>query len=450
MNAPTIPYEMEAEIALIGSIFLDESVIIQSADILVPDDFYDVKNRLIYKTMVSLYKEGKHIDPATVLTSLSSAHILEQCGGTDYISKIADFSYSTANVDTYIDLIQNASLRRNTIYTLNNLAQKGYDNKTGVFDYLENVEKSIFELSSRRRVDSFRTIKQVSKEVLKNTEKNATMKSEIIGLDTGFPSLNRYTQGFQSGQLIILAARTSVGKSAMALNLALNIAEKNKGGKASVAIFSLEMSAEQLAERLIAADGSVELGKIKTGKMDQSAWVRFTTSCSKLGELNLFFDDSSDSSIASIRAKCRKLKADSGLDFVVVDYLQLIESDLSSQKASQQEKISRISRNLKLMARELEVPVLALSQLSREVDKRENKRPIMSDLRESGSIEQDADIILFLYRGEYYNDPTAIKGLVNVIIAKNRSGSTSTEEGLKFSFTGALQKFMEYNGEGTV
>lgn len=445
MNSPTIPQEREAEIALLGSIFIDENIIFEISDLLSPDDFYDSKNRLIYKAMLELSKSGKSIDVTTVLAQLTAFNVLEQSGGIDYISEIADYSYSPRNVETYVELIENASLRRNTINTLSMLAQNGYDSKVSAFDYLEEVEKNIFELSKRRRVDAFKNISNVAKNVYANTEKNALRNDDVIGLNTGFTSLNKYTQGFQKGNLIILAARPAMGKSAMAMNLAVNVAAKNKNGHGTVAIFSLEMSAEQLVERMVAADSSIRLNQIKNGRISQNDWIRFTTSCSRLGGMNLYFDDSSNSTIASIRAKCRKLSAESGLDFVVIDYLQLIESDSSQARASQQEKISKITRSLKLMARELDVPVLALSQLSREVEKRDDKKPIMADLRDSGSIEQDADIVMFLYRDDYYNHASERKGEADLIIAKNRSGSTN--EGLPFIFTGEFQRFKEKKDE---
>ncbi len=445
MNAPTIPCEIEAEIALLGCILIDESVILQVQDTLLADDFYDQKNKIIYSTMLKLSKAGQNIDPMTVLSTLSASNLSEQVGGMDYISKIAASGYSLSNVETYIELIENAALRRNTIYTLSDLSQKGYDNKVSAFDYLENVEKRIFELSKRRRVDAFKTASAVAKNVREATEKNATRNEDVIGLDTGFGSLNKFTQGFQPGQLLILAARPAMGKSAMAMNLAVNVAACNKNGNGTVAIFSLEMPAEQLFERLIAADSSIRLNQIKSGKIAKNDWVRFNTSCIRLGGMNLYFDDASDSTIASIRAKCRKLKSEASLDFVVIDYLQLIESDAASQRLSQVEKVSKITRSLKLMARELEVPVLALSQLSRKVEERDDKKPIMADLRDSGSIEQDADIVMFLYRDDYYNHSSDRKGEADLIIAKNRSGSTN--EGLPFIFTGEFQRFKEKKAE---
>ncbi|MBE6136909.1 MAG: replicative DNA helicase [Erysipelotrichaceae bacterium] len=446
MVNPIIPFESEAEIAIIGCIFMDGNVIIQVQDILTPDDFYDSKNRLIYRTMLQLSKTGKSIDPATVLSTLSSNNLLEQCGGLDYINRIADYSYSTANVDSYVELIENAALKRNTINALNKLAQDGYDSKLQAFDYIESVERSVFELSKRRRVDAFKTSAAVANSVFEMTGYNANRNEDVIGLDTGFSKLNYYTQGFQPGQLIILAARPAMGKSAMAMNLAVNIATKNKNNNGTVAVFSLEMSAEQLMERMIASESSIRLNQIKSGRIAKNDWARFQTACSRLGGLNLYFDDSSDSSISSIRAKCRKLKAESDLDFVVIDYLQLIASDNESSRVSQQERISKISRGLKLMARELEVPVLALSQLSRAVEQRDEKKPIMADLRDSGSIEQDADIVMFLYRDDYYNKASERKGEADLIISKNRSGSVNND-GLPFIFTGEFQRFREKKEE---
>lgn len=445
MQGPNIPCNVEAEIALIGCIFVDENIIIQLSDTLLPEDFYDNKNRLIFRTMLDLSKNGKSIDVTTVVSTLQANNLLEQCGGFEYVSSIADYSYSVLNVDSYVQLISEAAIKRATIYKLTDLIQDGYNNKIAAFDYVDIVEKEIFDLSKRRRIDSFRPISEVSKAVLENTESNANRTDEVIGLDTGFGSLNKYTQGFQNGALLILAARPAMGKSAMAMNLAVNIASHNKNGHAKVAIFSLEMSAEQLVERMVACDSNIRLNNIKSGHIAKNDWVRFNTSCAKLGNLNLYFDDSSDSSIATIRAKCRKLSSDVGLDFVVIDYLQLIEGDAASVKSSQQERISKISRSLKLMARELEVPVLALSQLSRAVEQRDDKHPMMADLRDSGSIEQDADIVMFLYRDDYYNKSSERKNEADLIISKNRSGST--HEGLPFIFTGEYSRFKEKKEE---
>lgn len=445
INAPVVPSEVDAEIALLGCIFLDQNLIFQVSDLMSPDDFYDNKNRVLYRAMVDLSKENKAIDATTVIARLTKINLFDQAGGFDYITKIANVGYSTANVETYIDLILNASLRRKAIATLNILAQKGYDNDVSAADYIDSIEREIFDLSKNRKVEQFKHISDVSKNVLENTEANAKRTEDVIGLDTGFSSLNKITQGFQNGALLILAARPAMGKSAMAMNLAVNIANKNNGGHARVAIFSLEMSAEQLVERMVAADSSIKLGQIKNGHIAKPDWIRFNTSCAKLAGMDMYFDDSSSTTVSSIRAKCRKLKADDGLDFVVIDYLQLIEGDSSTKNASQMEKVSKITRSLKLMARELEIPVLALSQLSRAVEQREDKKPMMSDLRDSGSIEQDADIVMFLYREDYYNKSSERKGEADLIVSKNRSGSTS--EGLPFIFTGEYQRFKEKKEE---
>lgn len=446
-QVPSVPANVEAEIALIGCILMDENLIIELSDILLPDDFYDSKNRLIYRTMLNLSKEGKSIDVTTVVSTLEGNHLLEQSGGIEYLSSIADRSYSTLNFESYCDLVSEASIKRTTIQKLTKLAQDGYDSKVEAFDYVDLVEKEVFELSKRRKVDSFKPISVVSKTVLTNTEQNSSRSDEVVGLDTGFGCLNKYTQGFQPGQLIILAARPAMGKSAMAMNLAVRVARANKGGHATVAIFSLEMSAEQLVERMIACDSNIRLNNIKSGRIgSKNDWTRFNTACNNLGQLNLYFDDSSDANISSIRAKCRKLASDVGLDFIVVDYLQLIESDSANSRATQQERVSKISRSLKLMARELGVPVLALSQLSREVEKRDEKRPVMADLRDSGSIEQDADIVMFLYREDYYNKSSTRKNEADLIISKNRSGSTNND-GLPFMFTGEYSRFTEKKDE---
>ena len=435
-----VPKSVEAETALIGCILVDENLIIEASDILNPNDFYDQKNKLIYRTMVNLSKEGKNIDVMTVVSSLQANNLLEQCGGLEYISSIADYSYSTLNFSSYCELVSEAAIKRITIQKLNELAQEGYDPSLVTESYINRVEQEVFELSKRRKVENFKPITEVYKSVMATLEANAKRTDEVIGLDTGFRELNKYTQGFQGGQLLILAARPAMGKSAMAMNLAVNIAQNNKNGKATVAIFNLEMSAEQLMERMIASASNIRLNHIKSGKIPSNDWGRFNNACIKLNGLNLYFDDSSDSTINSIRAKCRKLASETTLDFVVIDYLQLIESDLGT-RATQQEKVAKISRSLKLMARELNVPVLALSQLSREVEKRDDKRPIMADLRDSGSIEQDADIVMFLYRDDYYNQASERKKEADLIISKNRAGST--HEGLPFIFSGEYSRFNE-------
>ncbi len=438
-----VPAAVEAEIAVIGSIFLEPSSIIIARDSISSDDFYDIKNKLIYKTMVLLSDAGMDIDVASVVTSLNENKLLEQAGGTDYLLEISKFSYSASNIETYLDMIYSASMKRKAIETLEDLVQKGYE-AGEVSKYIDNVERTVFDMSKHRKTTSFETIRAVTEKLEKNTESRSKQDTQLVGFDTGFPTLNQYTQGFQGGQLIILAARPAMGKSAMALNLAMNVSTIND---VNVAIFSLEMSNEQLVQRMVAATGSIKLGMIQSGHMDRNSWVRFSPCLERVANMKIFFDDSSDSTIESIRAKCRKLKQENGLGMIVIDYLQLIEYDNDSDKMSQVQKITIISRSLKLMARELDVPIIVLSQLSRQVETRDDKRPIMSDLRDSGSIEQDADMVLLLYRDEYYNKASTRKGEADLILGKNRSGATGE---IAMIWTGEYMKFREKRSEDEV
>ena len=425
MQGPNVPCNVEAEIALIGCIFVEESIVLQVADMLVPDDFYDAKNKLIFKTIISLAKEGKSVDVTTVVSTLQANQLLQQCGGYEYISSIADYSYSTLNVDAYVDLITASSLKRAAINKLTKLAQDGYDPKFEAYDYVDLVEKEIFELSKRRRVESFRPISEVSNAVLANTEKNATRNDDVIGLDTGFGHLNRYTQGFQDGALIILAARPAMGKSAFALNIATNAAVR---AKVPVAIFSLEMSKEQMVNRILCSEAMVDSNKVRTGKLDEQDWGKLASALGPLSEAELYIDDTPGINVMEIRAKCRKLKLEKGLGLVVIDYLQLITASSGKRGGSREQEIAEISRSLKILAKEIDVPVIALSQLSRAPEQRPDHRPMLSDLRESGSIEQDADIVMFLYRDDYYNEDSEKKNVAEVIMAKHRAGSTGTVE----------------------
>ncbi len=442
-NVKIVPADEDAEIAVLGCCFLEPSMIAPKIlDELAVEDFYNQKNSIVFMAISELYKNGIAIDATTVLGELERKNMLTQAGGYDYIASIYEHSYTIENVEVYISRILDSSLRRKTIDKLRDLSEIGYDREVNTFDYVENVERSIFEISNARKGGALVGISDVIKSVSDSIAKRSQQSANLIGLDTGINSLNRITQGFQPGQLIILAARPAMGKSAFALNLAQNIARFNKKGHASVAVFSLEMSAEQLVERMMACDSSISLGKLKTGQFDNQEATRFATSSAKISRLNIYFDDTSNISVASIRAKCRSLKSNNNLDMIVIDYLQLIEPDQASAKLSTSERVTKITRGLKLMARELNVPVIALSQLSREVEKRDDKKPIMADLRDSGSIEQDADIVMFLYREDYYlKSASTRQGEADLIIAKNRSGST--HEGLPFTFIGELQKFIE-------
>ena len=446
MQQIEVPKNLDAEKAVLGGILIDENLIVDVADQLSEADFYDPKNRAIFKAMVTLMKAETHIDITTLISCLNDNGWINEAGGIEYISQLISSNYSSSNVDSYIRLVNEAALKRLTIDALNSMVQKGYDKSLTAFDYIEGVEQEIFRISSRRKVGDFRNIVELSDAVLENVSIRHNMTSDITGLDTGFYALNHLTSGLQPGALIILAARPAMGKSAMALNLAYNIAKNNKNGQAGVAVFSLEMTSEQLVERMLSSVAEVPLRNIITGKFDQNAGYnikQIQRAVDTLKKYNIYFDDSASITVANMRAKCRKLAAEGKLDFVVVDYLQLITDD--SGRKSTQEEVARISRGLKLMAKELNVPVLALSQLSRSVEQRKDgdggdgKKPVLSDLRDSGSIEQDADIVMFLYREDYYKKDSPRKGEADLIVAKNRSGATNP--GLPFNFKGEIVKF---------
>ncbi len=435
-----VPVNLEAEIGVINSLLIDDNLATQVMDSLNPEDFFDHRNRILYTTIIDLFRSGISADINIISSKLQEKNQFNEVGGFDYIRQVLNYNYTTVNLDSYIRLVQETSLKRKTIDTLTKLSQDGYNTDLAVNDYLEDVEGQIFKLTQYRNTSEFKSIATISDEVVKNEEEMSRQDAEVTGLSVGFENLNKLTLGLQNGNLIILAARPAMGKSAYALNLAVNAARSNKNGKATVAVFSLEMPAEQLVRRMFAAETGIPLGEINKGKLTETQWRSFQGAALNLSQLNLYFDESSLVTVGDIRSKCRKLKATSGLDLVVIDYLQLITG--SGGNKSKVEEVSQISRGLKLLARELDIPVIALSQLSRQVEAREDKRPIMSDLRDSGSIEQDADIVAFLYRDDYYTKKST--GQCQLIVAKNRSGSLAT---LNYIFDGAIQKFNEIGKE---
>lgn len=433
-----VPSNLEAEIGILNSILIDPDALSVCQDSLNIEDFFDQKNRLIYQAVLDLRRENTVPELQLIVSKLVEKNKFEDAGGYDYLNKVLTFSYSSQNIDSYITLVRNASLKRKTIDSLLKLSQQGYNLDISSDAYLEQVEKEVFELTQYRQTSEFRTLSEVANTVYENAIKMAQDTGEVTGLDTGFDNLNKLTFGLQNGNLIILAARPAMGKSAYALNLAAQVAKKND---ASVAVFSLEMPAEQLVLRMYAADTAINVSTLGRGKLtDGDQWRILQNSKRNFANTKIYFDDSGMVTIGDIRSKCRKLKAsEQGLDCVIIDYLQLITS--TGHTSSKNEEVSQISRGLKLLARELNIPVIALAQLSRAVESREDKRPIMSDLRDSGSIEQDADIVCFLYREEYYTHKRP--GECDLIIAKNRQGSLAT---LKYLFDGAIQKFTD-NGK---
>ena len=434
-NTRIPPHSVEAEQSVLGSILLDKDAMISVSETLIPEDFYKEAHRVIYECMLKLYNNQSEIDLITLADELRDQGYLDDIGGIAYITSLSTIVPTTSNIKYYINIVKEKSISRQLISAANDIINLGYDSSTKVEDVLENAEKKIFDISQERTTNDFQPINQVLTETLSMLEKLYEEKSDVTGLTTGFRDLNKKINGLQRSDLLLIAARPAMGKTAFALNLVQNAALK---GDASVAVFSLEMSKEQLVQRMVAAQSSVELKKIKTGTLAANDWPRITDGMAVLSGAKIHIDDTPGIKISELRSKCRKLKIEKGLDLVLIDYLQLMEGE--GHNESRQQEIAKISRSLKILAKELDCPVVALSQLSRAPEQRADHRPMLSDLRESGSIEQDADIVMFLYRDEYYNPDTEKKNIGEVIVAKNRHGETGTVELVWF---GEIQKFAD-------
>lgn len=432
-----LPHHRVAEQSVLGTIFLDPKLMINVMDQLDVEDFFDLSHQLIYEAMINVHTEDIKIDYASISAKLEQGKDLGKAGGIEYLIELANTVPTTAHLESYVDLVRDGSLKRQVINVTGKILESGYNDDIDAVTYVTQAEELIFALGQKRKTSDFVKLDVIVQEVKEKIERNKH-KSGITGLKTGFSELDKLTSGLQEEELIILAARPSMGKSAFALNLALNVAQRNKDSKAYVAIFSLEMSNDQLASRMLSAEANIDGNRLRSGYLDSSDWVSLEAGKQSLERLNIVFDDSAAVSVSDIRTKCRKLSQEGRLDFVIIDYLQLIKGD--SKSGNRQEEVSRISRGLKQMARELKVPVLALSQLSRAVESREDKMPILSDLRESGSIEQDADIVLFLYRGDYYTrDEDKKTGDVILSVAKNRQGQSGIN--LYFKFDPSYSRF---------
>ena len=429
------PHSVEAEQSVLGSILLDKEAMISVSETLVPEDFYKEAHKVIYESMLKLYNSQSEIDLITLTDELRDQGYLDDIGGIAYITSLSTVVPTTSNIKYYVNIVKEKSISRQLISAANDIINLGYDGSAKVEYVLENAEKKIFDISQERATNDFQPINQVISEALSMLEKLYEEKNDVTGLTTGFRDLNKKINGLQRSDLLLIAARPAMGKTAFALNLVQNAALK---GDASVAVFSLEMSKEQLVQRMIASQSTVELKKIKTGTLADNDWPRITDGMAILSGAKIHIDDTPGIKISELRSKCRKLKIEKGLDLVLIDYLQLMEGE--GQNESRQQEIAKISRSLKILAKELDCPVVALSQLSRAPEQRSDHRPMLSDLRESGSIEQDADIVMFLYRDEYYNPDTEKKNIGEVIVAKNRHGETGTVELVWF---GGIQKFAD-------
>ncbi|WP_172370287.1 replicative DNA helicase [Sporosarcina jiandibaonis] len=429
------PHNNEAEQSVIGAIFLEPQALITAAEVLVPEDFYRMAHQKIFTTMLNLSDRGQAIDVVTVTEELSAKKELEDVGGISYLTEIANSVPTAANIVHYANIVEEKALLRRLIRVATTIVEDGYTREDEVEALLSEAEKSMMEVSNRKNAGDFKHIKDVLVQTYDNIELLHTQKGDVTGIPTGFTDLDKVTAGFQRNDLIIVAARPSVGKTAFALNIAQNVATKTTE---NVAIFSLEMGADQLVMRMLCAEGNIDAQIMRTGDLQAEDWRKLTMAMGSLSNAGIFIDDSSGIRVNEIRSKCRRLQQEHGLGMVIIDYLQLIQGSGRSGENRQQE-VSEISRSLKGLARELEIPVIALSQLSRGVEQRQDKRPMMSDLRESGSIEQDADIVSFLYREDYYDKETENENMIEIIIAKQRNGPTGT---VTLAFAKEYNKFV--------
>ena len=427
------PHSVESEQSILGSILLDKDSIITVTETIKPDDFYKEAHKIIYECMITLSNKGEPIDLITLTEELRKQGHLNDIGGISYITSLSTIVPTTSNVKYYADIVKEKSVLRKLIKASNEIINLGYSGATKIEDVLEQAEKSIFDISQEKTSDDFKSINLVLMDAYDMIEKLYTNKSDVTGITTGFKDLNKKINGLQRTDLILIAARPAMGKTAFSLNLVQNAALK---GDASIAVFSLEMSKEQLVQRMLSSQSSVELKKIKTGTLNDNDWPRIIDAMAVLSDAKIHIDDTPGIKISELRSKCRKLKIEKGLDLVLIDYLQLMEGEGNNE--SRQQEISKISRSLKILAKELNCPVVALSQLSRAPEQRADHRPMLSDLRESGAIEQDADIVMFLYRDEYYHADSESKNIGEVIIAKNRHGETGSVE---LVWLGEVQRF---------
>lgn len=418
------PHDTEAEQAVIGSMLTDKEAIIAAIEILKEEDFYREDNKIIYGAILNLYNRAEPVDIITLKSELSSLGKLEAVGGLEYLAELPEKVPTTANVDKYIKIVEEKSLLRNLLKTANEIIKLGYDETQDVDFLMDQAEKKIFDTIQSRNQKGYSTIKDILVDTFTELEQLYNKKQHITGVPTGFADLDYKTAGLHNSDLILVAARPAMGKSAFALNIASNAATK---ANIPVAVFSLEMSKEQMVNRILCSEAMVDSNKVRTGTIDDEDWAKLAEASGTLSESKIFIDDTPGISIMEIRAKCRKLKLEQNIGLVVIDYLQLVQGT-GKRSASREQEIAEISRSLKILAKEINVPVIALSQLSRAPEQRPDHRPMLSDLRESGSIEQDADIVMFLYRDDYYNEDSEKKNIAEVILAKHRSGSTGTVE----------------------
>ncbi len=418
-----LPHSIEAEQAVIGAMLMDKEAILTSSEIVSGDDFYQTAYGVIFEAIVEIYNEGKPVDLITLQSRLKEKDVPAEISSLEFVRDLVAAVPTSANVKYYAEIVSEKAMLRRLIKLNEEIENMCYLGKEPMEAVLETTEKKVFELVQKRNTGDFVPIKQVVLNALDKIEAASKNAGSVTGIPTGFLDLDYKTAGLQPSDLILIAARPSMGKTAFVLNIAQHVAFKvNK----SVAIFSLEMSKEQLVNRLFALEAQVDAQSLRTGNLKDSDWEKLIESAGIIGKSKLMIDDTPGISISELRSKCRKMKLEHGLDLIIIDYLQLMTARVGSRSESRQQEISEISRALKGVARELNVPVVALSQLSRAVEQRPDHRPMMSDLRESGAIEQDADVVMFIYRDDYYNKDTELKNVAEIIIGKQRNGAIGT------------------------
>ena len=427
------PHSKEAEQAVIGSMIMDKDALLTASELLQGEDFYIQQYGILFEAMVELLHEGKPAELVTILDKLKEKGVSPEICGMEFIRDVTDAVSTSANIKYYADIVAEKSLSRRLIKITEGIANTCYLDKERMDAILEDTEKQVFNIIQKRSAGEYEDMRQVVLRTLKSIEQAAKSQGRITGIATGFRDLDYKLSGLQKQALIVLAARPAMGKTAFVLNMAEYIALHSK---VPTVIFSLEMGKEQLVNRLLAMNSRVDSQSILTGDLKDSEWADLMESARNIGESSLVIDDTPGISLSEMRSKCRKLKLEKVLGLVIIDYLQLMTT--TGRTESRQQEISEISRSLKGLARELDVPVIALSQLSRAVEQRPDKRPMMSDLRESGAIEQDADVVMFIYRDEYYNPDTEEPGITEIIIGKHRAGPTGT---IKLKWMGEIQKF---------
>lgn len=427
------PNNLEAEQSVIGSMLLDKGAISTASEILRGEDFYKEGHRHIFEAVMELYDKDEPVDLVTLVDSLRGKGILETVGGITYLSNLVSSVPTTANVKYYAKIVEDKSTLRRLIKSSSESMEKCYTAAEDVPSILDKAEKDIFDISQKAMTHDFEPMSKILQKGFDEIERLYKNKGSITGIPSGFLDLDSKTSGFQKGDLVLIAARPSMGKTALALNIAQYAAIRNSN---SVAVFSLEMSKEQLAYRMLCAEANIDMLKLRTGNINDDDWVKLAKSAGPLSGARIFIDDTPGASVTEMRSKCRRLKIEYGLDMIIIDYLQLMQG--RSKTENRQQEVSDISRSLKALAKEMDAPVIALSQLSRAPEARADHRPMLSDLRESGSIEQDADVVCFLYRDDYYNKESEKKNIAEVIISKQRNGPTGTVE---LYFMGQYTKF---------